>query len=84
MSDIQPFTGTTNELYDLVSILYHTLQACETIDKYCRDAQLAQDPEVLQFFRQTMADQRRIAEQCKTLLAPRLARTHLGAPQPAR
>lgn len=32
-------TGTRDETYDLVSILYHALQGAETYDQYIQDAQ---------------------------------------------
>lgn len=31
-------TGTRDEVFNLVSVLYHSLQSAETIDKYLQDS----------------------------------------------
>ena len=43
-------TGTSNETYNLVSILYHALEGATTYEKYIQDAQNAGDDELAQFF----------------------------------
>ena len=53
-------TGTPNTIYDLASVLYHTLQAGASYDQYIRDAEEAGDQELVEFFRQLRdADSRR-------------------------
>ncbi len=65
-------TGTDDNLYNLVSVLYHALQAAETHDKYIKDA--ADDQELATFMRSVKDDDTRRADQAKALLARRLGR----------
>lgn len=65
-------TATRDEHYNLVSVLYHALQAGETVDQYIRDADRAGDQELVQFFRQVQEEDRRRAEQAKQLLTSRV------------
>jgi hypothetical protein len=67
-------TGTGDVTYDLVSILYHALQAAETHDMYIRDAEEAGDKDLAAFFREVKEQDTRRAEQAKELLARRLTR----------
>lgn len=39
-------TGTRDELYDLVSVLYHAMQGAETYIFYTEDADFSSDPEL--------------------------------------
>jgi hypothetical protein len=65
-------TGTRDETYDLVSVLYHALQGAETSLQYLQDAEQAGDQELGQFFRDVQAWQRHLATQAKALLKRRL------------
>ena len=65
-------TGTRDETYDLVSVLYHALQGAQTAMKYVQDAEREGDPELVQFFRDAQAWQQHLAEQAKELLKQRL------------
>ncbi len=62
-------TGTSDETYDLVSILYHALQGAETYDQYVTDAEQRGDKDLAQFFRDTKAGNRLLAHRAKQLLA---------------
>jgi rubrerythrin len=64
-------TGTADEHYDLVSVLYHALQGGETYDKYARDAEQAGDQELAQFFRDVQREDRDRAQRAEQLLAAR-------------
>ncbi len=64
--------GVKDVTYDLVSILYHSLQALETYALYAADAEQAHDNEAANFFREVLRDERERAEQAKLLLAKRL------------
>lgn len=44
-------TGTRDETYDLVSVLYHALQGAQTAMQYVQDAEREGDPELVRFFR---------------------------------
>jgi rubrerythrin len=75
MSDTsQGNTGTGDVTYNLVSILYHALQAAETHDQYIRDAEEAGDTDLAAFFREVKEENTRRAERSKELLARRLTR----------
>jgi hypothetical protein len=61
-------TGTPNEEYNLVSVLYHALHGAETCETYALDAEAAGDDALASFFRNTQATHRQVAEQAKTRL----------------
>ena len=65
-------TGTRDETYDVVSILYHALQGAETYQQYVQDAEQRGDQELGQFFREVQEEEKRRAERAKQLLAKRL------------
>lgn len=70
--DTNRITGTRDETYDLISVLYHALQGAETCAKYLEDARNEGDQEAVQFFEEAISTQRRIAERGKALLAQRM------------
>ena len=43
-------TGTNNEQYDLISVVYHTLEGAVTYEQYVEDAKAAGDSELASFF----------------------------------
>lgn len=61
-----------DENYDLISVLYHALQGADTITQYVRDAQDADDEELVSFFEETKAAYIERANEAKQLLAARL------------
>ena len=66
-------TGTKDETYNLVSVLYHALQGAETAQQYLQDATQAGDQELVQFFREVHDWQRHLASQAKAVLKERLS-----------
>jgi hypothetical protein len=70
-------TGTRDEHYDLISVLYHLLEGSATAGQYIHDAQETGDQELIQFFRDWQEEQRHFAERAKNLLSSRMA--HAGA-----
>ena len=66
-------TGTTDKVYNLVSVLYHALQGADTCQQYLQDADHANDPELGQFFRDVQAWQRHLSTQAQELLTQRLS-----------
>ncbi|MBW3569920.1 MAG: hypothetical protein KY467_02325 [Gemmatimonadetes bacterium] len=73
MSDSsQGNTGTGDVTYNLVSILYHALQAAETHDQYIRDAEKSGDQDFAAFFREVKQEDTRRADRAKELLGRRL------------
>jgi hypothetical protein len=65
-------TGTRDESYDLISVLYHTLQAASEVEQYIRDAEEAGRQDLAEFFRDYQEAQRDLAERAKNLLGSRL------------
>jgi hypothetical protein len=64
-------TGTPNTIYDLASVLYHTLDAGASYDQYVRDAEEANDRELAEFFRVLRDEDSRRADYAQELLAQR-------------
>jgi len=69
-------TGTRDITYDLVSIIYHSLQGAETTAMFIADAEQEGNQEISQFFNETKQEYERRAERAKQLLT-----THLGKTQ---
>lgn len=65
-------TGTKNEQYDLISIVYHALEGAVTYEQYIEDAKAAGDEELMNFFEEVQANNCQMAEKAKQLLKNRL------------
>ncbi len=61
-------TTTPNTYYNLVSVLYHTLQEAQTCAAYARDAQQAGQAELAQFFLEVQQNANREAERAQNFL----------------
>lgn len=59
---------TMDKDYDLISVLYHALQAAETCAQYAQDAKSEGSPEVAEFMHNVQEQNQRIAQQAKQLL----------------
>ena len=64
-------TGTSNEYYNPVSILYHSLQGTQTYNTYIRDAEQNGDRDLAQFFREVQQEDQRRSERAKQLIVQR-------------
>jgi hypothetical protein len=64
----QQTTGTRDEHYNLISVLYHALNGADTCERYALDAETAGDERLAAFFRETQVIQSQIAERAKGLL----------------
>jgi hypothetical protein len=62
-------TGTRNETYNLVSVLYHALQGAENCQTYLQDASQG---ELRSFFEEALNQQRQLADRAKSLLSRHL------------
>lgn len=71
----QQQTGASNELYDLVSILYHALESSSTNQRYIQDAQQAGDNDLVQFFQQCQQQDSQRAQQAQQILSRKM-QTH--------
>ena len=61
-------TSTINTYYDLVSILYHALEAEQTSATYVQDAQQSGDQDLIKFFGDVQQDASRQANRAKELI----------------
>jgi hypothetical protein len=61
-------TGTRDEHYNLISVLYHALNGAENCDRYAADAEISGDERLAAFLRETQTMQTQIAERAKGLL----------------
>ena len=61
-------TGTRDEHYNLVSVLYHALHGAENCNTYALDAEAASEFELADFFREAGLAQTQIAERAKEML----------------
>ena len=66
-------TGTKDEHYNLVSVLYHALNGADTCDRYALDAEASGDARLAAFFREAQIAQAQMAEEAKQ---------HLGILEP--
>ena len=75
-------TGARDVTYNLVSNLYHSLQAAETCEQYVQDARESGDRELEEFFRDCQEQNRDLAERAKNLLGAKLGQgVQAGAAQ---
>jgi hypothetical protein len=72
MSDDERITGTKDEHYDLLSVLYHALQGAETCQRYIEDAKQAGDGELAHYFSEMQMQYRQLAQRGKELLSQRM------------
>lgn len=66
-------TGTPDELYNLVSLLYHELKQAETCAKFVADAEASHDIELVNFFSECQDVSRDLIERSKALLRARIS-----------
>ena len=66
-------TGTPNEQYDLISIIYHSLQSASVCNMYIQDGNISEDRELIEFFQQVKEQNCQQAEQAKQLMAQRMS-----------
>jgi hypothetical protein len=72
MATSEHTTGTRDEHYNMISVLYHALQGADTCATYLQDAERTGDQNLVQFFREVQGMYRQLAERSKTLLRQRL------------
>lgn len=72
---------TPDTTYDLISVMYHTLQGCETYEQYAQDAEQAGQKDAAQFFRDAGREFERLAERGRQLLAQCLQQRQGGRSQ---
>ncbi len=65
-------TAESDENYDLVSVLYHSLKAADACTQYIADAEDAGDDDLVDFFEGARQQHNRLATEARKLLAQRL------------
>ncbi len=78
----EQITGTRDEHYNLISVLYHALHGAENCEIYALDAEEAGNDDLAAFFRNARATQRQLAEQAKERLGIRDIGTPRGTVTP--
>jgi hypothetical protein len=74
-------TGTRDEHYDLISVLYHALQGADACDAYALDAEASgRRAELVEFLRETQTIYVGVAERAKELLGIAEVPPRLGVP----
>ena len=76
-------TGTKDEHYNLISVLYHALHGAENCDRYAADAEVAGDERLAAFFREAQAMHTQMAERAKGLLGILEPPPEFGAQPPS-
>jgi hypothetical protein len=61
-------TGTRDEHYNLISVLYHALQGADSCDRYALDAEADGDDRSAGFYREARMMNAQIAERAKGML----------------
>ena len=61
-------TGTRDEHYDLISVLYHALKGADNCNMYAFDAEAAGNERLAAFFHEAGVIQTQIAERAKGML----------------
>jgi hypothetical protein len=72
MGSAEQATGVHDKSYDVISVLYHALQAGETTMQYLQDAERSSDQELVQFFQEVQECQRHLAMRAKEMLMRRM------------
>lgn len=65
-------TGTSNCLYNLISVLDNSLKGAQLYDQYVKDAEEEGSQELASFFRDVKEEDRQRSERAKKLLADHL------------
>ena len=60
--------GASDVTYNLISVLYHSLQGCETYEQYAQDAEQQGKQDVAQYFRDVQQQARQMADRGQQLL----------------
>src|SRR5690348_9349178 len=68
----QPGEPTEDQVYGLVSVLYHALQGVQATEQYMDDAERSGDADLVRFFESVRDQQADVATQAKQLLADRV------------
>jgi hypothetical protein len=65
-------TGTSNVVYNLISVAYQALQGAEIYETWVKDAEQTNDSAAAELFREAQQQNAKIAGQAERLLSARL------------
>lgn len=71
----QEATGTRDVTFDVISVLYHALEAADTTVTYEKDAREEGQTEIADFFKEVISVNRKLADGAKDILRKRLQET---------
>ena len=63
---------TEDQVYGLVSVLYHALQGAQACEQYIEDAESGGDDELVKFFEECRDQQQELGRRAKRLLVDRV------------
>ena len=63
---------TEDQVYGLVSVLYHALQGAQACEQYIEDAERSGDEELVKFFESCRDQQQQLGRRAKQLLVDRV------------
>lgn len=66
-------TDTSDCIYNLISVLDHSLKGAQVYDQYIRDAEQEGSQELATFFKEVKESDKKRSDQAKKLLAEHLA-----------
>ena len=67
-------TGTRDEHYNLISVLYQSSDNVESLKTYIQDAEAEGDQELVEFFGAVLENNLEAAQRAKEMLVPRFQR----------
>jgi hypothetical protein len=71
--NIEQQTGERDETYNLISVIYHSLQGAETVSKYLADSKQSGEEDIHAFMQEVQSTYKQLAQRGKMLLADRIA-----------
>lgn len=78
MTNMERSTGTRDDHYNLISIIYHALKGAELYATFAEDAQRAGDKELVRFFNDVQKEESQRATHAKELLMKRIGNEMVG------
>lgn len=73
MNKAECTTGTDNQQFDLMSVMYHALEGAAVYEQYIQDAKEAGDENLANFFQEVKETNCKFADRAKEMLLQRLS-----------
>ncbi|AFY47569.1 hypothetical protein Nos7524_1697 [Nostoc sp. PCC 7524] len=75
MNKAECHTGTRNEHFDLISVMYHSLEGAAVYEQYIQDANASGDRDLANFFQEVKDTNCKLADRAKELFAQRISKS---------